>query len=57
LLIARYWADQIIQKYSALKKEEEAEEKESSQAGQEDTPKSEDNVETVTAGVESLGTT
>ena len=57
LLIARYWADQIIQKCSTLKKNREAEEKESGQAGQDDTTNSEDNVEAVTAGVESLSTT
>ena len=56
LLIARYWADQIIQKYSALKSERDAEEKESSQVGHDETTKSEDNVEAVTAGVESLST-
>lgn len=58
LLIARYWADQIIQKYKALKKEQEgtADTKEDGQDPN-DTSKSEDKVEAVTAGVESLSTT
>ena len=58
LLIARYWADQIIQKYKALKKEQDEATNGAKEDGQDpkDTSKSKDAVEAVTAGVESLST-
>ena len=58
LLIARYWADQIIQKYKALKKEQEEATNGAKEDGQDpkDTSKSEDVVEAVTSRVESLST-